>query len=299
MAEKVALARAAVAEHGLDPVLRALGLARSTWYYQQRREPYAVRHVALREPLEAIAREHSAYGYRRTAAELRSRLKRPVNTKVVRRLHREWDLPLLRETHVPPASGVRQIIIAAGPRANLVAGRDAIEPFEVAYTDFSELVYAGGGKRAQFIVLLDHASKVVPGWAVGPGATTALALAAWKRAKAGLKRLGRSWTGVIVHHDQDPVFTSYGWTGQLLIADRARLSYALAGARDNPEMESFFGRFKVENRSLLLDAADLEELSAVVRDRLRYYNRDRRHSSLGMLSPLDYLGSLPRHAEEE
>ncbi|WP_420462796.1 integrase core domain-containing protein [Candidatus Palauibacter sp.] len=51
-----------------------------------------------------------------------------------------------------------------------------------------------------------------------------------------------------------------------------------AGPRDNPEMESLFGRFKVENRSLILDGS-IEELAAVVRDRIGYYNRARRHSS--------------------
>ncbi len=79
------------------------------------------------------------------------------------------------------------------------------------------------------------------------------------------------------------MFTEYAWTGRLLSA-RARLSYALRGPRDNP-MESFFGRFKVENRSLILDAGSLEELAAVVRDRIRYYNRVRRHSSLGDRPP--------------
>ena len=49
------------------------------------------------------------------------------------------------------------------------------------------------------------------------------------------------------------MFTRDAWTGRLLGAG-GRLSYALRGPQDNPEMESFFGRFKVENRSLILDA---------------------------------------------
>jgi hypothetical protein len=49
--------------------------------------------------------------------------------------------------------------------------------------------------------------------------------------------------GRIIHHDQDPVFTSYARTHCLLIEDRCRISYALEGARDNPRMEGFFDRF--------------------------------------------------------
>ena len=48
---------------------------------------------------------------------------------------------------------------------------------------------------------------------------------------------------MIVHHDRDPVFTGHGWTGKLLLSDGVRLSYALGGAKDNPEMESFFPSF--------------------------------------------------------
>lgn len=295
--QKVALAERAVPEYGLAPVLTVLGLARSTWYYQPKRLTYAERHAALRSPLEKIAHAHPEYGYRRTTAELRSRLQRPVNQKVVRRLHQEWDLPLMRRAPAPKPSPVRQIIAAAGERVNRVAGLEVIHPFEVLYTDFTELVYAGGRKRAQLMVLLDHASKLVPGWAVEETATTRLALAVWERAEAGLKHLGRPWRGIIVHHDQDPVFTSYAWVRQLLVIDRARISYALRGARDNPEMESFHGRFKVENRSLFLEAGSREELVGVVRERLRYYNRVRRHSSLGMVSPLEFVRSLPPHPE--
>lgn len=49
--------------------------------------------------------------------------------------------------------------------------------------------------------------------------------------------------GIITHQDQDAVFTSYGWRGQLLLADKLRLLYALNGAKDNTVMESFFCRF--------------------------------------------------------
>ena len=51
-------------------------------------------------------------------------------------------------------------------------------------------------------------------------------------------------------------------------------------------MESFFGRFKVENRSLILDAESLDELRTIVGERIRYYNRVRRYSSLGDRPPM-------------
>lgn len=291
MATKVALVQGVRRACGLGPALAAVGLARSTWYYrQQAPHSYAVRHAALRAPLERIARAHPEYGYRRTTTELREAAHLVVNQKVVRRLHRLWDLPLLRRTRHPRPSGVRQAIASAGGRANLVAGLTEIQPFQVLVTDFTELRYAGG--KAWLMTLLDHRSKVVPGWALGAQADTVVALAAWRRARRWLRRRGVVIPGLIVHHDRDPVYTGYGWTGQLVVRDHVRLSYALRGCRDNPEMEAFHSRFKSENRSLFLDALTFADLERLVDQRITYYNGRRRHSSLGNQAPLTFLASF-------
>jgi putative transposase len=136
---------------------------------------------------------------------------------------------------------------------NLLAGVEAMGPLAALHTDFTELVYAAG--KAQLMALVDHTTKVVPGWALGRHADSGLALQAWTAAKRWLQRHGWPIAGLIVHHDQDSVYTSYAWTGQLVLRDQVRLSYALDGCRDNTEMESFHSRFKSENRSLLVEAA--------------------------------------------
>ena len=291
VAAKVALVEGTRAEFGLNAALCALGLSRSTWYYQAERQTYGEKYEHLRGALEAIAREHPEYGYRRTTTELQEVYDEPVNEKVVRRLHLLWDLPLVRSTRRPRPSGIRQVLVAAGSRANLVASLETIDPFAVAYTDFTELVYARG--KAQLMPMVDHVTKLVLGWELGERGEKAVALRAWEKAKATLRRLGRSPDGMIVHHDQDTVYTSYAWTGQLLLRDGVRLSYALEGARDNPEMESFNSRFKNENRSLLLEAETFEELRRVVRERMKYYNGRRRHSALGNQAPMAYIRALP------
>jgi transposase InsO family protein len=94
---------------------------------------------------------------------------------------------------------------------------------------------------------------------------------------------------MVMHHDRDPVYTGYGWTSQLLLKDDLRLSYTLGSAKDNPEIESFNGRFKTEGRSLFLGAAAIGELIAVVNERFQHYNTKRRHSSIGCLPPLMYI----------
>lgn len=297
-AEKVARVAEVRADVGLGPALAVVELPRATWAYHQRHvRPYPERHAHLRAPLEEIARQHPGYGYRRMTEELQQAYGWPVNHKVVQRLLKAWGLPLIRSLRRPRPSGIRQAVQAAGERANLVAELTITGPGQVTYTDFTELVYANGQRKAQLMPLLDHLGKVVWGWALGEQATTDLALKAWQSAGQQLRKWQVATAGMIVHQDQDPVYTGYGWTGRLLLHDGVRLSYALQGARDNPEMEAFFSRFKEENYSLFLDAQTLPELWEAVGGRMVYYNVHRRHSSIGYVAPLTYLQRLLSQSE--
>jgi len=275
-------------EHfGVSAALRALSLSRATYYYQSRRQSYDVKYAHLHVHLEAVARAHPEYGYRRATTELIARRKGEVTSaKVVQRLHRPWALSLARTAHSPRAGGMREAILAAGDRVNLVQALESIGLFEVVYTDFTELEYGGG--KAYMLPILDHDGKLVLGWVVDEQKTAAIAVRAFRQARRTLRRFGRSTKGLIVHHDQDPAFVSYAWGREILLGARARLSYALHGAKDNPEMESFFGRFKTENASLLRDAKTVDELRAVVSRRMKYYNEKRRHSSLDNETPMRY-----------
>lgn len=288
--QKVALVQAVKDRHGLNCALAAVDLPKSTWYYHQNdKVDYEEKYGHLKPILETIAREYPEYGLPRIMTELRDVHDCPVNHKVVERLLRLWDLRILRGTRRRKPSGVYQAILEAGELANLVAQMEEIGLFEVVYTDFTEILYANGDKRAFLMPIIGHASKIAFGWAVGESDNTPLALRAWERAKRTFQELGISYAGMVMHHDRDPVYTGYGWTSQLLLTDKLRLSYALAGAKDNPEMESFNGRFKTEGRSLFLEALSIGELIAVVDERMRYYNTRRRHSSIGYLPPLTYI----------
>ena len=191
----------------------------------------------------------------------------------------------------PKPSGIRQVIVAAGNRVNLLAQMENIEPLDVLHTDFTELRFAGGTQKAHLMPIIGHVSKLAFGWAVGESANRALALQAWRRARRTLEQYGIEPAGMVMHHDQDPVYTSYAWTGRLLLRDCLQISYTLDGAegRGNTEMEAFISRFKNENRSLLLDAPTIEVLERIVNERMQYYNDVRRHSALDNQPPRSWL----------
>lgn len=288
--QKVSLVEDARDTYGLNRSLAAVDLAKSTWYYHQNdKVDYEEKYQHLKPILEAIAREHPEYGLPRIMVELREVYNCGVNHKVVERLLRLWDLRILRGARRPTPSGIYKAILEVGDKANLVAQKNEIGLFEVVYTDFTELVYADGHRKAVLMPIIAHTSKLACGWAVGETGDTRLALQAWERAKRMFRSLGIGWAGMIMHHDRDPVYTGYGWISQVASTDKLRVSYALSGAKDNPEMEAFNGRFKEEGRSLFLQAQTLNELIPVVDERMWYYNHGRRHSSVDQVPPLTFI----------
>jgi len=286
------------AEYGVNRTLAALGLSKGSWHYRQcERTPLTAKYASLRQPLLDIAHDHPFYGYRKVARELRETYGQAVNVKVVRKLQKAWELPLIRAVHPPKPSAIRRVIQQIGDRANLVATREDIRPLHVLYTDFTELLFDRRRQKAHLMPLVDHASKYVVGWSVATAKNTALALAAWSRARRNLEHFGVDLTTVIVHHDQDTVYTAHEWLRHVRLLDKARISYALNGARDNTEMESFNSHFKAENSSRLWDQPDLAGVIRVVQSGLLYYNDIRRHASLGNVSPAEFLrqhGFQPR-----
>ena len=281
-------------ERGLNRCLEALGVSKGTWHYRMRGGSKAAEKTAADEALKeatiAIIRTHPSYGYRRIKPELEEVTDEVINHKRLRRLLGEWELGLHRTVSRPEPSPIRRTLEQAKGHLNLVQD---LEPqiLEVLSTDFTELRYAGGDRKAWLIAFVDLESVWVPGWATGPSANRELAVEAWKRTRAAFSRLGHDMATTFVHSDQDPVFTSYDWLEALLLDSGARVSYSENGAKDNPWIESFWARFKHENHSLFLEAATLGELRHLVDQQMRYYNRERRHSAVGYQPPLAYLES--------
>lgn len=265
-----------------------VGLSKSTWYYAQRRESYEEKYSHLREPLMEIAEQHPEYGYRRTTSDLHDR-GLCVNHKVVEKLHQLWYLSVRKRIKPPKPNPIRRILKEAGSTINLVNKLKGIEDLEVLYTDFTEIVYQKGQAKAQLMPIIDHKSKVAVGHALGPSANTDVALEAWSIAEKTLMRLGQRTENVIIHHDQDGVYTGHRWLHEIVIKSKARISYSEDGARRNVHMESFIGRFKGENRALFWDQENFESLKKVVDERISYYNLERKHSALGNKSPMKYL----------
>ncbi len=237
-------------EHGLNRCIEAIGLPKSTYYYRKNRsdEPSEEEQELMNHVREIIG-EHPGYGYRRILPELEERAGQTVNHKRLRRLLSEHELGLARQVSGHSPSPVQEILSDAAGDLNLVAGLDP-GPLEAFSTDFTELSYSGGNRKAYLMAVVDLKSKYVPGWAVGPSANRKLAMRCWEQVRERMASLGEELDEKIIHHDLDSVYTSYRWLEAILLGDDMRVSYSENGAKGNPWIESLWGRTKASGRSL-------------------------------------------------
>ena len=100
----------------------------------------------------------------------------------------------------------------------------------------------------------------------------------------------------IMHSDHGSQFTSWAFGQRLQAAGLLGSMGSVGDCYDNSMMESFWGTMQLE----LLDSRNWKtraELANAIFEWIEcWYNPKRRHSSIGMLSPLDYEA---RHTEPD
>jgi transposase InsO family protein len=141
--------------------------------------------------------------------------------------------------------------------------------------------------RAGFLhlaVLLDLYSRRVVGWAMGERPNLPLVLNALDMAL-----LARLPQGGLVHHtDQAPLYSAYAYRERLSTNGLNPSMSAKGNAYDNAVAESFFSNLKNE----LVHHCDFvtrEQARAAIFDYIEiFYNRQRRHQTLGYVSPMQF-----------
>ena len=131
-------------------------------------------------------------------------------------------------------------------------------------------------------VVIDAFSRRVVGWALDTQVTAELPLRRWhRRSRSG------GPPGLLHHSDRGVQHACRAY--QATLAGRTWSSMSRrADCWDNAVVESFFASLKVE-RLHERRYATVEELRGDVADYIdRFYNRQRRHSTLGYLSPAIY-----------
>ena len=132
-------------------------------------------------------------------------------------------------------------------------------------------------------VVLDAYSRRIVGWSMATTLATQLVLDALNMAL-----LTRRPRGVIHHSDQGSQYTSIEFGHRCRDAGVRPSMGSVGDAYDNAMCESFFATLECELLDRCRFKTQAEARNAIFAFIEGFYNRRRRHSSIGYLSPIDY-----------
>lgn len=269
-------------EHGVKRMCEALGVTRSG-YYAWRSRPIGVREQANQEIVKRIKQVYQdsrqTYGSPRIHASLQ-RQGVVCGRKRVARLMQMHEIVARRPRKFHPSTTQRQP--GAIPAPNLLH-RDfsAPAPNLKWVTDITYIDTAEGW--LYLAPVLDLFSRKVVGWAMSDHMQTSLVEDALGMALARRHPVA----GLLHHSDQGSQYTSAAYQ-QLLLQHHLQVSMSGVGnCYDNAVMESFFATLKTECATDQFTTR--RQASTAIFEYIEvWYNRQRLHSSLGYLSPVEF-----------
>jgi len=268
------------ADYPIATMCRLLGVSSSGYHAWVKRQP-SRRSTADAELTAKIRTVHTAsrgtYGAPRIHAELVAKGIRVGRKRVARLMRRAGVTGVSRRKFV-----ITTVKSDARQAPDLVERNFAAEgPDRLWVADITYIPSWSG--FLYLAVVLDAYSRRIVGWSMATTLATQLVLDALDMAL-----LVRRPRGVIHHSDQGSQYTSIEF-GQRCRDAGVRPSMGSVGdAYDNAMCESFFATLECELLARSRFKTPAEARSAVFSFIEGFYNRRRRHSSIGYLSPVDF-----------
>jgi len=268
------------AAYRIATMCRVLGVSSSGYYAWAKRTPSRRAQadaVVLSHIRAAHVASHGTYGAPRIHAELRANGVR-VGRKRVARL-----MAAAGVTGVSRRRFVRTTVRGSGRQAPDLVDRKfaADHPDLLWVADITYVPTAAG--FLYLAVVLDACSRRIVGWAMRTTLATQLVVDALEMALAA-----RRPTEVIHHSDQGSQYTSIEFGRRCREAGVRPSMGSVGDAYDNAMCESFFATLECELLARQRFNNQAEARTAVFAFVEGFYNRRRRHSAIGYLSPVDY-----------
>jgi len=250
--------------------------------------------AALAQAVTAAFIRHSRrYGSRRLRAELKAE-GFTIGRHRMRRLMKEQGLKAIQPRSFVPRTTDSRHSLGYAPNLLLEMKLPPTKASEVLVGDITYLPLQARG-FAYLATWTDLFSRLVVGWEVLEHMQEALIITAFEKAWRRRVKLA----GAIVHSDRGGQYAS-GKFRRLLQQAGCRQSMSRAGeSYDNATASSLFSRYKAE----LLEGgafSDVEEARLETFNYIEgYYNRIRRHSALGYVSPEEYERQFVAERDEK
>ncbi|QWA10029.1 IS3 family transposase [Sodalis ligni] len=265
-------------EYRVKTMCRVLGVARAG-FYEWLHRPLSARAIDNQRLLGLIRDSYAVsggvYGARRVFGDMRE-IGETCGRHRVARLMSANKIKAVRGYKAPRHIAGRPSVVAPN---RLERAFTVTAPNQFWVTDITYIRTCQGW--LYLAVVLDLFARNVVGWSMKPSlsrelALDALLMALWRRKPAGR---------VLVHSDQGSQYGSDDWR-RFCLANNLEPSMSRRGnCWDNAVAESFFSSLKKERiRKRLYKTRDLAR--ADIFDYIEvFYNRTRRHSHLGGVSP--------------
>ena len=265
----------------IENACRVVGVSVSGYYSWLDRPPSAkaIRHAWLTELIVKIhADSKAAYGARRVHAELTLGHGVTVGHEAVAMLMRRAGLQGLsgrpRYRKVPNMPTASDLVDRNFSRS---------EPDRLWVTDITEHPAREG--KVYCAVVLDVYSRRVVGWSIDSRPAATLVTSALGMAIDNRQPVDGE---TIIHSDHGTQFTSWAFTQRAIDSGLLPSMGSIGDCYDNAVIESFWSRMQVE----LLDTRRWKtrvELANAIFEYLEiWHNRQRRHSALGMMTPVEF-----------
>ena len=269
-------------EFSLDILLKAIKLARSTYYYHLKQLEKPDKDQELKAEIQSIFIEHKGnYGYRRIHLELRNR-GYLVNHKRVQRLMKVLNLQAKMRQKRKYSSHKGDV----GKKAeNLIQRQfEGSKTMQKCYTDVTEFAIPASTQKLYLSPVLDGFNSEIIAYNLSTSPNL-------EQVKTMLEQAftDKHYKNTILHSDQ-------GWQYQhdsyhrFLESKGIQASMSRKGnSPDNGMMESFFGILKSEMfYGYEKSFQSLKQLEQAIVDYIDYYNNKRIKVKLKGLSPVQY-----------
>jgi transposase InsO family protein len=269
-------------EFSVQRMCEVLGVTRSD-YYAWQPDQVSRRELENRVLVEQIRVEHKlsrqTYGSPRIWVRLLGRGIACGRHRIARLMRREGIHPPKRHKRVPITTQRQPGVIPAPNRLNQDFSATAVNTKWVG-----DITYIDTAQGWLYLaIILDLFSRKVVGWAMSEHIDTALVKTALKMALQ-TRQLNPS---LLHHSDQGSQYTSAAYQSNLTDWHIQPSMSRVGNCYDNAVAESFFGTLKAE--CVTHQFATHAQARTTIFEYIEvWYNRQRLHSSLGYLSPVEF-----------